>query len=231
MSVIVSKFVICVAISVGVAALAGAGTGTPNATGTDSGVGASMGALFVGAAVLVIAAFAPFLVLKLIPWAEAAVVAHGMSRSPVRAANTAVWTANSASSLARLAGGTSSAALALPSAAGHSGRVTGAPTCWPAGGAAAVGTVAGPAGVAAPAAAAAASAGTNGAVRSVATSPETVAVADIGASEPTGGAAGRDASRHDAQPTRDAPGRDASRHDAQPPPTNTTDAPPPDESS
>ncbi len=231
LSVIVSKFVICVAISVGVAALAGAGTGTPNAMGSDSGVGATMGTLFVGAAVLVIAAFAPFLVLKLIPWAEAAVVAHGMSRSPVRAANTAVWTANSASSLARLAGGTNSAALALPSATGHTGRVTGAPIHGPAVGASAVGAVAGPAGVAAPVAATVASAATNGAVRSVETSTETVAGPDLGTAEPTGGAPGRDSARHDTQPTRDARGRDPARYDTQPPPSKTTDAPRRDEAS
>jgi len=231
LSVIVSKLVICVAISVGVAALAGAGNGTPNAIGTGSGIGAAMGTLFVGAAVLVIAAFAPFLVLKLIPWAEAAVVAHGMSRSPVRAANTAVWTANSASSLGRLAGGTNSAALSRPSPTGHRERGTGAPILGPAVGATAVRAVEGPAGVTAPAAATQASAGSNGALRSVDTNTETGSGPDTATSEPTVGAPGRDASRHDAQPTVGAPGRDASRHDAQPPPTDTTDAAPRDESS
>jgi len=121
LSVILSKLVVCIAISVGVAALAGAGSTGANGTGAGSQVAASMGTLFVGTAILVVAAFAPFLILKLIPWTEAALVAHGMSRSPVRAANTTVMSANSASSIARLAGGGGKSAPALPAGGGGNG--------------------------------------------------------------------------------------------------------------
>ena len=86
-----------------------------------------MGTLFVGTAILVIAAFAPFLVLKLIPWTEAALVAHGVSRSPVRAANSTVGTVNSANSMARLAGGSNGTMAALPAGGSGNGWVVGAP--------------------------------------------------------------------------------------------------------
>ena len=105
LAVILSKLVICIAISVGVAALAGAGTaGTPGA-GTGDEAAASMGTLFVGTAILAMAAFAPFLVLKLIPWAESALVAHGVSRGPVRGAQATMSNVYYAQSLSRLAGG------------------------------------------------------------------------------------------------------------------------------
>ncbi|HND54717.1 MAG TPA: hypothetical protein PLV92_20035, partial [Pirellulaceae bacterium] len=70
----------------GVAALSGAGTAAPPGAAAPDEAAASMGTLFVGTAILAMAAFAPFLVLKLIPWAEAALVAQGVSRSPIRGA-------------------------------------------------------------------------------------------------------------------------------------------------
>lgn len=71
-SLILSKFVIVAALSLGFAAL------------TDGGPQAAVS----GAAVLLLAAFAPFALLRLAPVAEASVIAHleGMSRRPVRAA-------------------------------------------------------------------------------------------------------------------------------------------------
>jgi hypothetical protein len=115
LAVIVSKLVICIALAVGVAALAGAGdAGGPDA-GLVDGAAASMGTLFVGTAILAMAAFAPFLILKLIPWAEAALVAQGASRSPVRAAHSTMGTVYYANSLGRLAGG---AGRALPAGGG-----------------------------------------------------------------------------------------------------------------
>lgn len=106
LAVILSKLVICIAISVGVAALSGAGTsgaGPSGSNGTDAATG--MGALFVGTAILAMAAFAPFLVLKLIPWAESAIAAQGVSRGPVRSAQSAMSNVYHAQSLSRLAGG------------------------------------------------------------------------------------------------------------------------------
>jgi hypothetical protein len=171
LSVILSKLVVCIAISVGVAALAGAGSAGANDTGVGGQVAASMGTLFVGAAILVVAAFAPFLILKLIPWTEAALVAHGMSRSPVRAANSTVMTANSASSIARLAGGGSKSAPALPSGGGN-GWVVGA-----AGGAMV------------------ASAGMKGAARSIDASSDVIATGGSASSASTRGSTSGDSPR------------------------------------
>ena len=105
LAVIVSKLVICIAISVGVAALSGAGTAAPPGAAVPDEAAASMGTLFVGTAILAMAAFAPFLVLKLIPWAEAALVAQGVSRGPIRGAQATMSNVYYAQSLTRLAGG------------------------------------------------------------------------------------------------------------------------------
>lgn len=104
LAVVVSKFVICVAVAVGVASLAGAG----NAAGPDAGAGESaavgLGTLVVGTVILCLSAFAPFIVLKLLPLAEAAVVAQGVSRSPMRAAQGAAHGVYTVDSLSRIAG-------------------------------------------------------------------------------------------------------------------------------
>lgn len=105
-AVIFSKLVIAIAISVGVAALSGAGTANaPADTGLVDDVAAGMGNLFVGTAILAMAAFSPFLLLKLIPMAEAALVAQGVSRAPVRGAQSAMSNVYYAQSMTRLAGG------------------------------------------------------------------------------------------------------------------------------
>jgi len=96
MAVIVSKLVIAVTFAVGVAALAHDPQG--------EGVAAGLGSMLVGAAVLGLAAFAPFLVLRLLPVVEAAVLAQGIARAPLRATRAAVMTASTTQSLARLAG-------------------------------------------------------------------------------------------------------------------------------
>ncbi len=112
-AVILSKLVISIALAVGVAALSGAGSagtaGAPEAGIVDQG-SVSLGTLLVGAAVLGMAAFAPFMVLKLIPVAEAAVVAYGVSRSPMRAAQATMSNVYYLSSVRRLAGGPTSSA-------------------------------------------------------------------------------------------------------------------------
>jgi hypothetical protein len=175
LAVILSKLVVCITISVGVAALAGAGDSGGGNAADATAPASSMGTLFVGTAVLVIAAFAPFLVLKLIPWTEAALVAYGVSRSPVRAANSTVGTVNSASSIARLAGGSHRSAPALPAGGGGYGWVVGAPVQGTGSGGGAAGAAAGPAGVAAAAGASVASAGVKGTVSSVEGSTEALA--------------------------------------------------------
>ena len=105
LAVIVSKLVISIALAVGVAALGGAGS----AAGPEPGVGEwaaqGLGTLVVGTSILCLAAFSPFVVLKLIPVAEAAVVAQGVSRSPMNTARSGMNTAYYARSLGRLGGG------------------------------------------------------------------------------------------------------------------------------
>lgn len=104
LATILSKLAICIALAVGVAALSGAGS-SGNGQSAASGAGASAGTLLVGTVLLGLAAFAPFIVLKLIPIAEAAVIAQGISRGPARAAQTGLSTAYSASMVTRLSGG------------------------------------------------------------------------------------------------------------------------------
>lgn len=126
LAVIVSKFVIAVALAVGVAALAafpgnGAVTETaagfgPAAGGASGDPAAGLGVLLVGAVILALAAFAPFIVLRLIPVAEAAVAAQGVSRGPARASQAALGTYYYAHSLGRL-GGASAPVGAAPSVA------------------------------------------------------------------------------------------------------------------
>lgn len=105
LAVIVSKFVISIALAVGVAALGSAG----NAAGPSPGVGEwaaqGLGTLVLGTSILCLAAFSPFMVLKLIPVAEGALLAQGISRSPMNTARSGMNTAYYARSLGRLAGG------------------------------------------------------------------------------------------------------------------------------
>lgn len=112
LAVILSKFVVCVCLAIGVAALAGAGS-----TSASGGVGASIGTLLVGAVLLGLAAFSPFLVVKLIPIAEAAIVAQGISRGPARAAQTGISTYSSARMVSRLSGSGATGAGASNAAA------------------------------------------------------------------------------------------------------------------
>ena len=145
-AIILSKFVICVALSIGVAALSGAGT-AGEGSGSAADAGAGLGTLLIGAVILGLAAFAPFLIIKLVPVAEAALVAQGVSRGPLRATQTGMSTAYSASRLTRIAGGGggTSAASGAPAAAGASAGATAmgatAPSAAPA-------AAAGPAGAA-----------------------------------------------------------------------------------
>jgi hypothetical protein len=84
-AVIVSKFVIALALALGSAALAGGGP----TDGGSAGVALSLGSLLGGATLMGLAAFTPFVVLRLLPVIETAVVAHGISSSPVRGAQAA----------------------------------------------------------------------------------------------------------------------------------------------
>lgn len=86
LALIVSKFAIALALGIGAALLAdGTNLGTNSASGVDS-AGQSIGKLAAGAAIMGVAAFCPFLLLKLMPLVETAVLAQGIGSAPVRGA-------------------------------------------------------------------------------------------------------------------------------------------------
>lgn len=132
LAVVVSKLVVCIALSIGVAALAGAGTTAGPNAGVGDAAPQGLGALFVGAAILALAAFSPFLVLRLIPVAEAALVAQGVSRGPLRTAQASASNVYYVQSLSRLAG-RSSAVGSAASAGWISGAKPAAGALGPAG--------------------------------------------------------------------------------------------------
>jgi len=87
LALIVSKFAIALSLGIGAALLAdGSSLGANSATGVDS-AGQSIGKLAAGAAIMGVAAFCPFLLLKLMPLVETAVLAQGIGSAPVRGAN------------------------------------------------------------------------------------------------------------------------------------------------
>jgi hypothetical protein len=115
LALIVSKLAVGLALALGAAALAG-GDGASGPGATNGGM--SLAGLLGGATLMGLAAFTPFVVLRLVPILETAVVAHGISRSPVRGAQVAAAASAYPTRLARLAGGSSSGrALAPVSAA------------------------------------------------------------------------------------------------------------------
>jgi hypothetical protein len=103
-AVVLSKLAVAVALAAGVAALGGADRTGVATAGAGDALAGGMGTLLVGATLLCLAAFAPFLVLQLIPLAEGALVAQGISRGPVRAAQSGLGAYSTTTSLARLSG-------------------------------------------------------------------------------------------------------------------------------
>ncbi|MFP5327738.1 MAG: hypothetical protein ACLGHT_09690, partial [Acidimicrobiia bacterium] len=174
-AVILSKFVIALALSIGVAALAGAGEA---AQGTG-GAGTGLTTLLVGTVVVGLAAFAPFIVLKLVPLAEAALVAQGVSRGPVRTVQSGASTYNSVSRLAGAGATRSRAATASPTSGTHS-----AATAVHGNGASKGGAVAG--GVAAGAATAGIAAATAGVAVAKSATRRTITTADRAADVASG---------------------------------------------
>ena len=112
-ALIVSKLVIGLALAVGATAL---GAGDAGAT-DGSGGGMSLAGLLGGATLMGLAAFTPFVVLRLLPLVESAVVAHGVSRSPIRGAQATIAASAYPARLARLASGPAGAATSTPSRA------------------------------------------------------------------------------------------------------------------
>jgi hypothetical protein len=100
-ALIASKLAVGLALALGATALGGGDTGAPG----GAGGGMSLAGLLGGATLMGLAAFTPFVVLRLLPLVETAVVAHGVSRSPVRGAQAAMAASAYPARLARLAGG------------------------------------------------------------------------------------------------------------------------------
>ncbi len=87
-ALVFSKLAIAMALSVGLGALGGLGaTGEPGASMVDNGL-AEFSTLVVGIITFGLAAFMPFVVIKLVPIVEAAVIAQGISGAPTRALQT-----------------------------------------------------------------------------------------------------------------------------------------------
>jgi hypothetical protein len=203
LAVIVSKFVICVALAIGVAALSGAGEAGGQGRGVAASAGASLGTLLVGAVLLGLAAFSPFLVLKLIPVAEGALLAQGASRGPARAAQTGLSTYSSTRMVSRLSGSGSGSnggngGMSVPASASGggapaagAGAAQGAGSAGSASGASGAAAAAGPAGAVVAGTAVAA-----GAARNVATKARQ-------AGESAGEATGQRRSSADAPPHTD----------------------------
>ena len=109
-ALIVAKFGVALALGLGAAALAGGGP-TPNATaatataGVATSAGTDLAGLLGGATLMLLAAFMPFVLLRLLPILEAAVVAQGISRAPMRAGQGGLQAAYYGQGLTRLAGG------------------------------------------------------------------------------------------------------------------------------
>ena len=99
---IFSKLAIALALAVGAAALAGGG---PREGDVGTQVGTDLGGLLVGASLMLLASFTPFILLRLLPIVEAAVVAQGVSRMPVRATTTVMQMGYYAAGLAKMASG------------------------------------------------------------------------------------------------------------------------------
>jgi hypothetical protein len=136
-ALVFSKLAIAMALAVGLGALGGMGaTGNPG-EGTVSNGLAEFSTVVVGLITFGLAAFMPFLVIKLIPIVEAAVIAQGIQSAPMRAAQTGLqysYYFNGVS--ARVAGtgkGIGGADLAAGAGAGGSERPGSSPATRPVG--------------------------------------------------------------------------------------------------
>ena len=84
-ALVFSKLAIAMALAVGLGALGGIGaTGNPGESTVGNGL-AEFGTLVVGIITFGLAAFMPFLVIKLVPIVEAAAIAQGIHSAPLRA--------------------------------------------------------------------------------------------------------------------------------------------------
>ncbi len=190
-ALIVSKVVISLALAIGAAALGGAGSAPtaspeiapPMATAgvvtegeSDAAtVTAAAGVLLAGLATFAVACFSPFVIMRLFPVVEGAVVAQGLRGGPVRTAQSA-WSMKYQMDVSRRFGSGAHRAGAGGAEAAESGAAGGAAASG--GGAAASGAAPAAATAAAPAAVATVAAGaTSAATRAATTTAERQATA------------------------------------------------------
>jgi hypothetical protein len=110
-ALILSKFAIALALALGAAALGGGGPGNlgspganPNDLGTQAGY--TLAGLVGGACLIMLASFSPFIILKILPIFEGAVVAQGIAGTPARGAQQTMQTTYYGKALKdRLSGG------------------------------------------------------------------------------------------------------------------------------
>jgi hypothetical protein len=136
-ALILSKLVVALALSIGAAALGGAMTSAPVAGGLSpptaavaapsqsdaASVTSAAGVLLAGLATFAVACFSPFVVLRLFPLVETAVVAQGVRGAPMRTAQSAIGMKTQLD-MARRYGGTGGGPDAA-SAGGASGPAAG----------------------------------------------------------------------------------------------------------
>jgi hypothetical protein len=113
-------------------------------TGTASGTGADIGQLIAGIAMMALAAFAPFVLLRFVPVVEAALLAQGISHMPARVAQQGMQASYYGQGLSRLAG--SGGAAAAGGAAGGAPSGGGPPPGGGTDGPSAAGPTSGPRG-------------------------------------------------------------------------------------
>lgn len=119
-AIIVSKFAIALALALGAAALGGGGPDTAG-TGSAEAAATDLSGLLAGATLMLIAAFTPFVVIRLLPVVEAAAVAHGVSRSPVRGVMATAQGVYYGHGLARVAGAGRTIGGGAPAVGGSGG--------------------------------------------------------------------------------------------------------------
>ena len=106
-ALILTKFVIALALALGAAALAGSVTGPTSVTAETTGAG-----------LMLVAAVSPFVLFRVLPGLEGAMGAAGISRMPLRVAQTGLSVAYTGAMLSRLAGGSAVGTLTAPGATG-----------------------------------------------------------------------------------------------------------------
>jgi hypothetical protein len=120
-AVILSKVFVAIALVLGLSLT----TGGVIPTGTAAGTGADIGQLIAGIAMMALAAFAPFVLLRFVPVLEGALLAQGISHMPARVAQQGMQASYYGQGLSRLAGSGGAAASAVAGAAGGGGAPPG----------------------------------------------------------------------------------------------------------